>query len=267
LTGAAVADLPSLNPALQRIRQGQLAVGMIVRIVRTPDIVAIAKSSGHDFLFLDLQNGPFSPEAVADIALAGLGVGIPSFVRVSSVFTPDVERYLNLGATGVIFADVRTADDATAAVKRCRFEPMGSRGVSGSFPHFGYRNPPLAEAKKALEENTLVAVMIESAEGMRNLKEIASVPGIDVMHLGANDLLSSLGHPGAFDKPVMQEMAQQLIDVCRKCGKIAGIGGDKVPARQRDYISRGARFITAHSDLGYLMGSALERVSMLRRSD
>jgi 2-keto-3-deoxy-L-rhamnonate aldolase RhmA len=257
----------SFNPALVRLRQGRLALGLIVRITRTPEIVAIAKSSGHDFLFIDFQNGPFSCESVSDICGAGHAAGLPCFVRVASVDAPDVERLLNLGASGIIFADVRSAEDARTAVTRCRFEPEGSRGVTGSFPHFGYRSLPLAEAKRRLDADTLVAVMIESPEALDRLAEIAAVPGIDVIHLGANDLLSMLGHPGAFDGPVMARVTQQLIETCREAGKFAGIGGDKAPDRQREYIQKGARFITTHSDLGYLMAAATERCASLRSAD
>src|SRR5688572_5735803 len=129
--------LSSFNPAIARLKQGGLALGLIVRILRSPEIVPIAKNSGHDFLFVDIQNGPFSPEFVADLSAVGLAAALPCFVRVESVNAPDVERYLNLGAAGVIFADVRTADDASRAVARCQFEPAGSRPVTGSFPHFG----------------------------------------------------------------------------------------------------------------------------------
>ncbi len=253
-----------LNPTLTALRRGEPVFGLIGRVLRSPEIAWIAKGTGHDFVFLDLQNGPFSPEAVTDICSAGLGIGLPIYVRVPSCDYPDLEKLLNLGATGAIIADVKTAKDAELAVSRCRFGPNGQRGVTGSFPHYGYVPKSLGDAKTELNGSTLVAVMIESREGLANVAEIAAVPGVDVIHMGANDLLSDLGSPGAFDGLLMKDLTAQVIEASRNAGKFAGVGGDKDPERQLSYITMGAQFITTHSDLAYLMAAAKARTDMLR---
>jgi hypothetical protein len=44
------------NPALERMRAGDVALGMLVRLGRSGDIARIAKTTGHDFIFLDVQH-------------------------------------------------------------------------------------------------------------------------------------------------------------------------------------------------------------------
>ena len=62
------------NPALERMRAGDVALGMLVRLGRSGDIARIAKTTGHDFIFLDVQHAIYSLETIGHIAQAALGV-------------------------------------------------------------------------------------------------------------------------------------------------------------------------------------------------
>ena len=64
------------NPVLDRMRSGDVALGMNVRLGRSADIARIAKSTGHDFVFIDAQHGIFGLETIAHIANAALALGI-----------------------------------------------------------------------------------------------------------------------------------------------------------------------------------------------
>src|SRR5262249_1342967 len=126
-------DQAGLNPAKERMRKGDVALGMIVRAARTPDIARIAKTSGHDFLFLDAQHALYSVETIGNIAQAALGCGVTTIVRSRSVEDPDVPRLLDNGVMGIVFPDVNTAAQARRAVELCRFAPVGKRSVSGGY--------------------------------------------------------------------------------------------------------------------------------------
>ena len=61
------------NPALERMRAGDVALGMLVRLGRSGDIARIAKTTGHDFIFLDVQHAIYSLETIGHIAQAEIG--------------------------------------------------------------------------------------------------------------------------------------------------------------------------------------------------
>ena len=61
------------NPAKERMRAGDVALGMIVRLARSGEIARIAKSTGHDFIFIDGQHALFSVETIGHIAQTALG--------------------------------------------------------------------------------------------------------------------------------------------------------------------------------------------------
>jgi 2-keto-3-deoxy-L-rhamnonate aldolase RhmA len=261
------ADLPELvNPVKQRMRAGEVALGMIVRLARSGDIVRVAKSSGHDFVFIDAQHSLFSLETIGHLAQVGLGCGTAVLVRVRSCDDPDISLLLDNGVTGIIFPDVNTAAQARLAVDACKFAPLGKRSVAGGYPNFDCAAVPLAQATRALNEATLVVCMIETQEGLGNVDEIAAVDGVDVVHVGCNDLLAAMGKPGAFGDPQIVAAVERVIAAAGTHGKFPGLGGERDLARQLAFIQKGVRFVTTQTDMGFLMAEASRRTAEIRQA-
>ena len=139
-----------------------------------------------------------------------------------------VRQLLDAGVFGIMFPDIETQEQATAAIGSMRFPqtadaadqvPPGLRGSgSGSAPGYWgtseeeYRTQadvwPLDPAGK------LVAmIQIESLTGIRALNEILEVPGIGVIFLGPTDLASSTGAEGP-NAPTVEALVQQVLQVC-----------------------------------------------------
>lgn len=249
-------DIDLTNPALEKMRAGHAALGLSVRLARSADIARIARASGHDFLFIDTQHAIFNLETIAHIANAALAIGIAPLVRVRGLDDPDVPLLLDSGVTGIVFPDIATAEQARRAVARCKFPPIGKRSVGANFPQFDGRGVPLKDAVPALNRSTIAAVMIETVEGLDNVEEIAKVDGLDVVHVGSNDLLVDMGKPGRFDDPAIDAALDKVIKVATANGKFPGCGGIRDVARQKDIIRRGARFLTTQSDVGFLQVAA-----------
>ncbi len=237
-------------------RDGPL--GMPIRLGRSVDIVRIARATGHDFIFIDVQHAIFNLETIANLCNVALALGVAPLVRVRSVDDPDVSMLLDNGATGIVFPDVNTAEDARKAVERCRFPPVGKRSVSvgASFLQYDCKGVALGQCVPELDAQTLVVVMIETAEGLANAEAIAKVEGVDVLHVGSNDLLANLGKAGQFDDPEIIAAQDHVIGVARANGKWAGCGGNRDVARQVAAVKRGATFLTTQNDIALLMSAA-----------
>jgi 2-keto-3-deoxy-L-rhamnonate aldolase RhmA len=262
MAGAVTAE----NPVKTMMRAGKVALGMNVRLARSGDIARIAKSSGHDFIFIDAQHSLFNLETIGHIAQAALGCGVAPLVRVRSCDDPDTSLLLDNGVTGIVFPDISTAEEARRAVNRAKFPPIGRRSVSGGYTIFDYRPMSTADAVPALQENTLVVCMIETRAGVENIDAIAAVEGVDVIHVGANDLLTALGKPGQFGDAEGAAAIEKVIASAVRHGKIAGVGGDRNLGRQMEYIRRGARFITTNSEIAFIMAEASRVTGELRRA-
>ncbi|MGH7030828.1 MAG: aldolase/citrate lyase family protein, partial [Stellaceae bacterium] len=80
--------------------------------------------------------------------------------------------------------------------------------------------------------------------------------GVDVIHIGSNDLLTALGKPGRFDDPEIFAAIDRAIAAAKAHGKFAGLGGMRNVARQVELIRKGVRFVTTQTDLGFLLAAA-----------
>jgi 2-keto-3-deoxy-L-rhamnonate aldolase RhmA len=244
------------NPVMDRMRAGQPALGMTVRLGHSGDIVRIAKATGHDFVFIDVQHSLFNLETIGHMAQVALGCGIAAQVRVRSVDDPNVSVYLDNGVTGIVFPDVNNAQEAQRAVNAAKFAPIGKRSVCGGYPHFDYAAVPLTHSVPALNDAALVVCMIETVEGLRNVEAIAAVPGVDVIHVGSNDLLVNMGKPGQFDDPEIIAAQERAIAAAKAHGKFAGIGGNRDVQRQVQAIHKGCLYVTTQTDIGFLSAAA-----------
>jgi 2-keto-3-deoxy-L-rhamnonate aldolase RhmA len=245
-----------VNPVKARMQAGEVALGMPVRLARSGDIARIAKTTGHDFIFIDCQHSLFNIETIGHIAGAALAIGIAPLVRVRGIDDPDVSLLLDNGVMGIVYPDVNTAAQARKAVDICKFAPLGKRSVTAGYPQFDYRSFPLTESVPQLNDSCLLVCMIETVEGLQNVEAIAAVEGVDVVHLGSNDLLANMGKPGKFDDPALVAAQERLIAACRKHGKYAGCGGNRDVQRQVDLVRKGCLFLTTQSDIGFLSAAA-----------
>ncbi|MBX9701301.1 MAG: hypothetical protein K2X74_17835, partial [Acetobacteraceae bacterium] len=95
---------------------------------------------------------------------------------------------------------------------------------------------------------------------------IAAVPGIDVIHMGMNDLLTDMGKPGRYDDPELEAAVARVLAACRANGKAFGAGGNRDPRAQAAIIRRGAQFLTTQTDIALLSAGAASWTRGLREA-
>lgn len=247
----------SRNVLKAKLARGDLVSSMIVRMWRGIEIGRLARTCGFDALYVDLEHGVLSADTASQICVAAQDAGVTPLVRVSKLSSDVIAQALDGGAMGVVVPHVNSAEQARRAVEWVKFTPPGTRSMSSHPPQLGYRSMPQADAMAALDAETLVAVMIESREGLDNVESIAAVPGIDLLIVGCGDLSAALGIPGELESTVMDAAVRRVLKSCVACGKAAGLGGlAGAPHLQRRYVTAGARFVSAGSDVSFLMRSA-----------
>ena len=253
------------NNVAAKLAAGEVALSMQVRLVESIEIAQIAHSCGYDTLYVDVEHSTLTLRQTGQICMAALAVGITPFVRVPSYEPEFVSRYLDAGAMGIIAPHVSTRADAQKVVAAAKFPPLGSRSVSVGLPQLKFHSYPALEARRALNRYTTVVAMIEGPEALDNVDEIAAVEGVDILFIGTNDLCAQLGIDGQFDHPLVRQAYERTIAVCRRLGKHVGVGGlSGKPALLAEYVRMGALYVSAGSDLQYLMTAAQERCRLLR---
>jgi len=253
------------NSVKDKLARDQVVASMIVRLVRTVEIAQIAKTAGFDSFYVDMEHNGFSFDTTGQLCMAGLAVGITPFVRVPSVAPHDIARALDGGALGVIAPHVHSARDAESVVRAARFAPLGERSIAGGLPHLQFRTFSAAESMNALNDATMVVIMIESAQALAEVDKIAAVEGVDLLLIGTNDLCSSLGIPGQFERDEVRNAYAKAMEACRRHGKHLGVGGLSAhPKLAGEFVKMGARYVSTGTDSSFLLAAATAKARQVR---
>jgi 4-hydroxy-2-oxoheptanedioate aldolase len=253
------------NVAREKLEQGQLSLGVGVRITRSVEIAKAMAVAGFDWLFLDMEHGVMSLEACAQISIAALDAGISPIARVPNGEYAIATRALDNGALGIVMPHVDSAAEAREVVNRLKYPPVGHRSMGGIGPHYGLRSASSGEAATALNAANLTIVMLETPTAIANAEEIAAVPGIDVLLIGTNDLCAEMGIHGDFGNDRVADAYQTIIAAARKHGKFPGMAGVYNETIMPRYIEMGARFILSGQDAAFMAAAAAQRTGFLRK--
>ena len=222
----------------------------------------MARTSGYGAIWVDLEHSSMSVDCAAQLVACAHDLGLEGWVRVPERDLATIGRLLDGGASGIIMPHVETEAEARAFAAACRFAPQGCRSQLGILPQFGFRRMPAAELVERANRATSAHVLIESAAGVANADAIAAVEGVDILHVGLNDLSASLGHLGNTRHPDLDDACRAVVAAARRHGKIAAVGGVADAAHYRQLIALGcAPLVFAAIDTDLLAGAIDGRAS------
>jgi 2-keto-3-deoxy-L-rhamnonate aldolase RhmA len=256
-------DETARDPLRARLAAGGIAAGLVIVHSRQAQIARIAASCGYHWLFIDLEHGATGLDMATQICVASLDAGVTPVVRVPANDPAWIGRVLDGGAVGVVVPHVDTRADAMRAADAARYPPAGSRSLSGLQPQFAYRAVPAADLMKRADALTFLIGIIETADAIGRIEEIASVPGLDALQIGTNDLSVSLGVPGEVDHPRVQDAVKLVVAACRRHGKVAVLGGAYREEALRQYAAMGIRMMLVGNDLSLLVAALRARADFV----
>ena len=249
------------NTALDKLRAGELSIGVGLRQARTVDVAKIMKTAGFDWLFIDMEHNSMDMDMAVQISVAAQETGITPIVRVPGYEHYHATRALDGGAQGIVVPHVDDATIAAQIASNCRYPPIGHRSITGALPQLNFQTHTLKDATETINRETLIVVMLETPTAIDNAEEIASVPGIDALLIGTNDLTLEMGIPGELDHAKIVAAYERVITACEKHNKFPGMGGVYSPDIMQTYISMCARLILAGNDVSFLLESARQQAS------
>ena len=269
LTGSAPAQEPALhlNPAVEKLAHGQAIVGTQTDDVSLQNCHALARLN-VDYSYVDMEHGPLNLDGLAFCIAAmvdkasilkkknaqpnvALFARFPPYGRDLESNDWIVKQALDMGLMGIIFNGVDNKEQMTRLIQYMRYpqqktseyqKPPGLRGYSPGNATFAW-GISAAEYERHADlwplnpEGDLLAIpMIETAEGLKNVDEIAAVPGVGAIFIGAGaDLSQYLGVPQT--SPIVEQARQTILSACKAhnvpCG-ITALTRDEVDRRLRE---------------------------------
>ena len=250
----------SENLSLAAWRRGEQTIGCWLSLANTYTAEAIARL-GFDWVCIDLQHGMVDYTDLRGMLPAISNTDTTPLVRVPWNEPYEIMKVLDAGAWGVIVPMINNREEAERAVAACRYPPDGQRS-------FGPMRAALASrmsyAKNANSQIACLA-MIETRQGIDNLEEIVSTPGLDGIYIGPADLALALGLPPTGDQPQPEhlEVVKRILAACQQQGIAAGIHTSSLEYTQK-YLELGFHFVTLGSESGHMMKNAAKELSAAR---
>src|SRR5437899_4227307 len=199
-----------------------------------------------DYAYVDMEHGPLNLDGLAYCIAAAmvdkatilkkgnaqpnvaLFARFPAYGRDLESNDWIVKQALDMGLMGIIFNGVDNKEQMTRLVQYMRYpqqktskyqQPPGMRGYAPGNATFAWGISAADYERRAdvwplNPEGDLLAIpMIETAEGLKNVNEIAAVPGVGALFIGAgSDLSQYLGV--AQNAPEVEEARQTILKAC-----------------------------------------------------
>jgi 4-hydroxy-2-oxoheptanedioate aldolase len=242
-----------LNPAIAKLAHGEPMIGIQTDDMSLQNCHSLARVN-FDYAYVDMEHGPLNLDglascvaAMADKATALKKGNAQPNVALFARFPPYgrdlesndwiVKQALDMGLMGIIFNGVDNKEQMMRLIQYMRYpqqktskyqQPPGVRGYGAGNAVFAW-GVSQAEYERHADvwplnpEGDLLAIpMIETAEGLKNVDEIASVPGVGAIFIGVGgDLHGYLGVP--MNSPEVEDARQRILAACKAHNVACGI--------------------------------------------
>jgi 4-hydroxy-2-oxoheptanedioate aldolase len=250
------------NAVKRTLKAGRPSVGTWLSLGSITAARFMARA-GFEWLTVDIEHSLVDWETATHMFASIADAGCVALARVPSNRHDHIKRVLDNGAHGIVVPMVNSREEAQAAVSAALYPPAGTRSVGGSVHALNFAataNDYFARANDEL----LIVLQCEHIKAVEDADAIFSVPGIDAIFVGPNDLAASMR--GKDGRPPSGEATAQamkhILETCKKHKVPAGVHCFSA-AEALHRIEEGWQFLAIGSELKMLLNGAAEVVQGL----
>jgi 2-dehydro-3-deoxyglucarate aldolase/4-hydroxy-2-oxoheptanedioate aldolase len=207
------------NKLKKLLKSGGVALGCGLGAARDPDVIFNIAATGADFVFIDLEHGPYNLETAIDMVLHTHASGMTPMIRVPDLQYAYLTRLLDNGANCLTLPHIKEPAEVARFIELARYHPAGKRGWALSQnPGANFQNvtDPVGAAT-FVNENVMLGLNIETKEAVENLNQML-MPGIDYVIVGFFDLSQSYGVLGQVNHKVVEDAKAATRKLCKERG-------------------------------------------------
>ncbi len=253
------------NAAKALLKAGKPSVGTWLSLGSITATRFMARA-GFSWLTVDIEHSLVDWETATHMFASIAEAGCVPLARVPANRHDHIKRVLDNGAMGVVVPMVNSRQEAEDAVSAMLYPPAGTRSVGGSVHALNFGTTANDYYEHANQE-LLVVLQCEHIQSVENADKIFSVPGIDAIFVGPNDLAASMrtkDGKGPSAKAT-QEAMEHILKTCKKYNVAPGVhcgSADEVNVR----IDEGWQFMAITSELKMMLDGASSQVKKLAPS-
>lgn len=197
------------NPLRERLNAGKPTVGTHILSAWPTLVELIGHSRQYDYVEFTAEYAPFTMHDLDNLGRSFELMNMAGMIKIEQTqYTHQAMRAIGAGFQSVLFADIRSVEDARLAVDAVRAETTMVRGARGRGRlGVGMRrdvgtvreggSPAYVDALNEV----VIAIMVEKKSCVDDLDAILSVPGIDMVQFGASDFSMSIGKTAQYNHP------------------------------------------------------------------
>ena len=214
------------NLLRERLNAGKPTVGTHILSVWPTLVELIGHSKQYDYVEFTAEYAPFTMHDLDNLGRSFELMNMAGMIKIEQTqYTHQAMRAIGAGFQSVLFADIRSVEDAKVAVDAVRAETTMVRGARGRGRlGVGMRrdvgtvrqggSPAYVDAL----DDVVIAIMVEKKSCVDNLDAILSVPGIDMVQFGASDFSMSIGKTAQYSHPDVLAAETKTIQTALKKG-------------------------------------------------
>lgn len=243
------------NMLKRKLDAGSICYGTHISL-GSSNISEIFGHIGFDYLWIDTEHTTISLEQVQLHAIACRSTMTSVLVRVPWNDPVKIKHVLEIGVDGIVIPMVNTYEEAQRAVSACLYPPKGNRGF-GPQRAIDYGLAPINSYLQHAQNEILKIIQVEHITAVKNLKEILSIPEIDVIMLGPCDLAASMGKIGDWYNKEVQDVIAEICKAVISSGKKLGVSfGPCSDLELQKWQKYGVNMMSISGDTAFLIEGA-----------
>jgi 2-keto-3-deoxy-L-rhamnonate aldolase RhmA len=254
-----IRELEKARKFKAKLPAGQVCLGAQIAL-SDPAVVEIFGRAGYDWLIIDGEHSAHTPSILKSMLLAGATTDAVVLARPARLDDGEINRALDLGASGILCPFISTGEDAKRLARACLYPPEGLRSY-GPRRAGGY-GVDADEYFKQANTGIICLPIIETPDAVTNIDEIVATPGIDGVVIGPLDLSISLGCYRDFGHASYVGAIDIVRQACQSHGKAMGHGCYSIE-HARHCRSLGDTLLLVASDDGFLATEATRVMNLI----
>ncbi len=248
------------NRLRQLLSDGRPSIGTHLHSSWPSVVEVVGHTRRFDYVEFSGEYAPYDLHGLDNFCRAAELLGLGAMIKLDQEpRTWLAQRAIGAGFQSVVFADIRTADDARACVRAVRPDTPHGLGTYGAADRRNsyWGQAASADYVRALKE-IVVVLMIEKRSAVEQLDEILAVPGVDMIQWGPADYAMSIGRPGGWFDDDVKAVERDVLVRCLNAG-IPARAEITDPAEAGAYMDLGVRHFCIGTDLNILYSWLDER--------
>lgn len=237
----------------EKMNNGEYIIGTQCDIpsLRVLDMVT---TTDYDIIWIDTEHHPINIESLHDMLFMLAHKKSAAIVRIVANDPAIVKPILDMGADGIIFPNVKSAQEAKACVASATYPPEGIRGFAPGRGALKYGQITTEQYINHDSKKIWKIIQLEDYRVLDCLDEILAVSGINMLLIGPWDMSGSMGLLNQTDHPDLKRVFNKIMEKATAVGMPVAICCtlEQVP----EWLERGVKGVWIGGDLGFIAGGA-----------